>query len=534
MAGNAGDTGKKFDFTLTLNGAADIPYAYTGNGVPDGTIKSGDTVSLAHGQSITIKGLPAGTTYTVTEADYTGDIYVTASTGATGSIVADVTQTASFINTKTVGNLTISKTVAGNAGDTRKKFDFTLTLDGSGATGTYAYIGNGVPDGTIKSGDTVSLAHGQSITIEELPDGITYTVTETDYSGGGYTPTSTGATGSIVTDTTQTASFTNTRNVSQPSSNTGNLTISKTVAGIGADTAKKFNFTVIFNGASGSYHYTGNGVSDGTMKSGDMISLAHGQSITITGLPADATYQVSEEKASAQGYSVESAGSTGTISSSQDRTAAFTNTKQPTFTGSLIISKTVTGQGADLTKKFDFTVTFIGASDAYPYTGASTGTICSGDTISLADGESITITGLPEGTQYTVTEADYTGDGYTATSTGSVGTISADTLQTASFTNKLGSVPDKPGTPENPTDNIRGGGAPQGSTDVKGNKNVGENSMPKTGDKKVEENSMPKTGDNQVGSLAKLGLLCSSVALVVLSTADLVLRKKYSRQRNRK
>ena len=58
--------------------------------------------------------------------------------------------------------------------------------------------------------------------------------------------------------------------------------------------------------------------------------------------------------------------------------------------------------------------------------------------------------------------------------------------------------------------------------------------MPKTGDKKVEENSMPKTGDNQVGSLAKLGLLCSSVALVVLSTADLVLRKKYSRQRNRK
>jgi hypothetical protein len=93
---------------------------------------------------------------------------------------------------------------------------------------------------------------------------------------------------------------------------------------------------------------------------------------------------VTEETASAQGYSVESTGSSGTISSSQDRTAAFTNTKLSISTGSLSISKTVTGEGADLTKKFTFTVTFIGASDAYPYIGAATGTIRSGDTISLA------------------------------------------------------------------------------------------------------------------------------------------------------
>lgn len=513
VAGDGADITKSFDFTLTLNGATGT-YTYIGHGMPGGIIASGDTISLTHGQSITIVGLPKGATYTVTEADYSGDGYTPTSTGAAGSIVADATQTASFTNTRTVGNLTISKTVAGNAGDTSKKFDFRLTLNGA-ADIPYAYTGDGVPDGTIKSGDNVSLAHGQSITITGLPAGTTYTVTESDYSDGGYTMSSTGATGSIVTDTTQAASFTNTRNVSNPSPDTGNLTISKTVAGVGADTAKKFNFTVTFSVASASYHYTGNGVPDGTIKSGDTISLAHGQSITITGLPAGATYHVTEETASAQGYSVESAGSSGTISSSQDRTAAFTNSKLPISTGSLSISKTVTGEGADLTKKFTFTVTFIGASDAYPYIGAATGTIRSGDSISLAGGESITITGLPEGTQYTVTEADYTGAGYTSTSTGAAGTISADTLQTASFTNDLSSAPGKPGTPGNPADNIGDGDTPQGSV------NGGESSM-------------PKTGDSQAGSLAKLGLLFFSAALVALSTADIALRKKYSRKRNRK
>ena len=150
-----------------------------------------------------------------------------------------------------------------------------------------------------------------------------------------------------------------------------------------------------------------------------------------------------------------------------------------------------------------------------PYTGAATGTIRSGDTISLAGGESITITGLPAGTQYTVTEADYSGAGYTSTSTGAAGTISADTLQTASFTNDLSSAPGKPGTSGNPADNIGDGDTPQGSIDG-------------------GESSMPKTGDSQAGSLATLGLLFFSAALVALSAADIALRKKSSGKRNRK
>lgn len=514
VAGKDADTTKEFDFTITLEGVTGT-YNYIGHGIPGGTIASGNTIPLAHGQGITIVGLPKDATYTVTEADYSGDGYTLTSTGATGTILADTTQKAVFTNTRTIGDLTISKTVAGNAGDVEKEFEFTITLNGSGATGTYNYTGKGAPDGTIKSGGTVSLSHGQSITINGLPEGITYTVTEADYSKDGYTSTSTGTTGKIEADATQTASFTNTRNVSSSSPSTGNLTISKTVAGNGADTAKKFNFTVTFSGASASYDYTGNGVPDGTIKSGDTISLAHGQSITITGLPAGATYQVSEEKALEQGYNVESVGSSGTISSSQDRTAAFTNTKLPISTGSLTISKKVTGEGADLTKKFIFIVNFIGTSEAYPYTGAATGTISSGDTISLASGEAITITGLPIGIQYTVTEADYTGDGYTSTSTGATGSILADNLRIASFTNTLSSAPDKPGTPGDPVDYIDDGDTPQGSADA-------------------DKDGMPQTGDDQSNELAKFGLLFFSIALMALTAADFTLRKKYFRPRKQK
>lgn len=70
----------------------------------------------------------------------------------------------------------------------------------------------------------------------------------------------------------------------------------------------------------------------GKIKSGDTISLANGQNITITGLPIGTKYQVTEEKASAQGYSIKSVGTLGSISSSKDSTASFTNTKSPEST----------------------------------------------------------------------------------------------------------------------------------------------------------------------------------------------------------
>ena len=107
IAGNAADPTKEFTFALHLTGAGganvDGNYSYVGSGVPGGTIaitNGSGTFSLAGGQSVTILGLPAGAKYRVTEADYFGDGYSASSSGATGTIAADGTKSASFTNTK--------------------------------------------------------------------------------------------------------------------------------------------------------------------------------------------------------------------------------------------------------------------------------------------------------------------------------------------------------------------------------------------------------------------------------------------------
>lgn len=504
--------------------------------IPEGKYILRETAIPGGYLSENVSATPADHTVTVTVS---GSTVTTSIDGKTG--IGSNELTVKNYREGVAGNLTIGKTVAGNAGDQKKAFKFTLSL--TGAPDTYQYIGSGVPDGSIKNGDTVSLTHGQSISVIGLPKNAVYTVTEENDSADGYTTASTvtaantlgtnssasgkTVTGTIVADDTQTASFTNTKNVYVPS--TGNLTISKTVAGPGADTAKQFNFTVTFTGAPGSYPYTGNGVSAGTIHSGDTFALANGQSITITGLPAGASYQVSENADSAQGYKTESAGSSGTISVG-DQTAAFTNTKI-TNPGSLTIHKVVEGKGASQTRKFRFTVTFTGAPDAYPYAGSASGTLHSGDAVMLSSGQSITIAGLPAGAGYTVTEADYSGVGYTTSSTGASGVISSGTTQTASFTNSWSPLPNEPGKPKNPTVDIGDEDIPTGNTD-------GENHDVPDGGNDVntpdgEKSGLPRTGDDQKRGLAEFGLFFSSAALAVFAAADYVLRRKNHGKKNK-
>lgn len=118
-------------------------------------------------------------------------------------------------------------------------------------------------------------------------------------------------------------------------------------------------------------------------------------------------------------------------------------------TGSLTISKTITvntdqGTTIDTEKEFTFTVNLTGKTGTkldgeYSYSGTSDGTteyqgtIKSGGTITLKHNGSVTITGLPEGAQYTVTETPE--DGYTAQNAKLTGTIPADSAATAAFVN---------------------------------------------------------------------------------------------------
>ena len=207
VVGNAGSTTKEFSFTIKLDDSS-INGTYG-----DMTFENGVAAfTLKHNEKKTASDIPEGVAYEVTEEDANKNGYTTTSSGASGTILKDITAEAAFTNTKNkggtdgggpgkkYGTLTVSKTVTGNTGDTTKAFSFTVKLDSS-LSGTYGDMTfeNGVAEFTLK--------HGESKTATKLPAGTHYTVTESD--NGGYSVTAEGDTGNITKNKTAVAAFTN-------------------------------------------------------------------------------------------------------------------------------------------------------------------------------------------------------------------------------------------------------------------------------------------------------------------------------------
>ena len=205
VAGDGGDKTKDFHFTVTLSDKT-ISGKFGDMEFTDGVA----TFTLQHGESKTAENLPANVVYTVTEIEANSEGYTTMSTDAGGTITADGTAVAAFVNTKNgggtdpdpqTGDLMVSKTVSGNRGDTSKDFSFTVTLGDTSIDGKYG-------DMTFHDGVAAfTLRHGQSMKASGLPAGIRYTVAESD--NAGYTVTSSGETGSIMAGETAVALFNN-------------------------------------------------------------------------------------------------------------------------------------------------------------------------------------------------------------------------------------------------------------------------------------------------------------------------------------
>ena len=219
-----------------------------------------------------------------------------------GPVMAEAgTMTFTATNTSTrptTGNLTVSKTVTGNAGSTSQEFEFTVNL--TGHTGEETFNTSKTASGTSTNGTitfsgetaTFTLKHNESLTIMDLPADAAYSVTETaveEYN----TTTSGSPSGTIPAGDTASAAFFNNRNIGD-----GSLTITKQVAGDAteADLNKEFNITITilteqdqtdttFAGQHGDVSFTA-GV--GTVK------LKHNQSATVSGLPYNTKYRISE------------------------------------------------------------------------------------------------------------------------------------------------------------------------------------------------------------------------------------------------
>lgn len=166
------------------------------------------------------KGTYDGMSYD--ETSYNMDVYVVNGTGGLEIATVlfegaegDAKTNATFTNTYTTNNLTITKRVTGSQGDKNNPFEFTVTVNGQ--EGEKFTMVDGTTTKEITSGEKVTfdLKDGESVTIYGLSAGDTYTVDETDANENGYTTSVNGnETGSINTDTTVT--YTNDRDPSTP------------------------------------------------------------------------------------------------------------------------------------------------------------------------------------------------------------------------------------------------------------------------------------------------------------------------------
>ena len=404
VKGVDGDKEKAWEFTIELKNADGTSlsgdFLYQGSSAEGVTPPTGGTLTfdsagkatirLKHGQKITIEEIPANTTYTVTETEAGEDGYVTAPDGTiSGKIEAGTDATASFTNSKTIlrGDLTVTKTVTGNAGETDKEWNFTATLSDTSISGTYG-------DMSFTGGmATFTLKHGDRKTARGLPAGISYTVTEAEANKDGYVTTPGGTIrGNIEANATATAVFTNTRNAY------GGLTVTKTVTGNAGETDKEWNFTVMLgdtsiSGTYGDMSFTG-GMATFTLK--------HGDRKTARGLPAGISYTVTEAEANKDGYVTTPGGTIrGNIEANATATAVFTNTRNAY--GGLTVTKTVRGKAEDFNKEWNFTVTLDDTNvngvygDMMFYSGVAH--------FPLKHGDSATALGLPAGVSYHVREA---------------------------------------------------------------------------------------------------------------------------------
>lgn len=437
----------------------------------------------------TLKDVPAGKEGTVQfKVRVTEDAFK--SGGASGDIsnqasVAVGNNPAVKTNTTTDqvsdGRLTLSKTVTAAEGITapNKAFTFKVLLyQADGTTplaGTFAYAGR--PDGTngtyvsgqIKSGDTIALKAGGSVTVT-LPIGAYYEVQELDSKG----ELMTSEDGFAVVDKANPqkgtvgqatkVGFTNVYSVESTKVENA-FKVQKKISGRNWTKADAFTMMLTAQGEApmpkgakegvstielhkdaqvgnfGTIEYTKPGTYTYviTEPSGDETSLIFSKATYR------ATVTVADDGAGKLFAKTKIAQLTDDAGDAAERTveaAVFTNTAK---TGSLTVKKTVVG--GDSQREFGFTVALTDG-DGEPVSGTfgkgeHAVTFAGGKaTFTLRDGGEKTVAGLPVGAHYTVTED--AAEGYTTAVNGADGSKAEGAVTedgaTVAFTNTYGTA----------------------------------------------------------------------------------------------
>ena len=344
------------------------------------------TITVTGNESKTIKGLPEGVSYTITEKKEA--YFNEANDKATqdGEINGE---DVAFTNEREKGGLDVTKIVKStNEEDSDREFNFTveLTLDGkplSGDFGGATFDEDGKYTFTLKDGETREFA--------DMPAGIGYTVTEEDYENEGFFTVKTGETGTIVKENVAEARFINVKDE-------GGLVVSKKVkSSLTADHEKKFTFQVTLDDEEISGTFGEVIFSEGVSEE---FKLTDGEFVVISGLPAGVGYTVTETDGDGNIYSYSDV--TGTIEMGKAQHATIVNER---LTGELTIEKEVESPTEeDNEQLFGFTVTLSNGDEKLngKYGGY---TFEDGEVqIWLKAGESKTIRQIPVGTHFQITE----------------------------------------------------------------------------------------------------------------------------------
>lgn len=379
------------------------------------------------------------------------------------------------------GRLTLSKTVTAAEGITapNKAFTFKVLLyQADGTTplaGTFAYAGrpggtNGTyVSGQIKSGDTIALKAGGSVTVT-LPTGAHYEVQELDSNG----ELMTSEDGFAVVDkanpqkgtigqATQ-VGFTNVYSVESTKVENA-FKVQKKISGRNWTKADAFTMTLTAQGEAPMPKGAKEGVATIALKKdvqvGNFGTIEYAKPGTYTYVIAEqsgdeaaltfskatyrATVTVTDNGAGKLSAKTKIAQLTDDAGDAAERTveaAVFTNTAK---TGSLTVKKTVVG--GDSQREFGFTVA-LADGDGEPVSGTfgkgeHAVTFAGGKaTFTLKDGGKKAITGLPVGARYTV--AEDAAEGYTTTVNGADGSKAEGAVTedgaTVAFTNTYGTA----------------------------------------------------------------------------------------------
>mgnify|MGYP000434946550 CR=1 FL=1 len=406
---------KAFTFKVLLyqaDGTTPLAGTFTYVGRPGGTngtyvsgqIKSGDTIALKAGGSVTVT-VPVGARYEVQELDSKGNLM----TSEDGFAVADKVNTqkgtvgqatqVGFTNvysvesTKVENAFKVQKKISGRNWTTSDAFTMTLAAEGE------APMPKGAKDGVSTIVLSKDVQVGNFGTIEYTKPGTytyviaeqagdetaltfskaTYraTVTVTDDGAGKLSAKTkiaqlTDDAGSAVERTAEAAVFINT-------AKTGSLTVKKTV--VGGDSQREFGFTVALADGDGEPVSGTFGEGEDAVEFTDgkaTFTLKHGGEKTIAGLPVGASYAVTED--AAEGYATTVNGASGSKAegtvTEAGATAAFTNTYGTAAEGrdvSIAGLFTKTLKGRDWAEGDSFQFTLTGESGAPMPEGSSDG-----------------------------------------------------------------------------------------------------------------------------------------------------------------